>query len=62
VARLMEILAKCPPDREVWLLDDSMEYELVTVMPDFPMGQIGQAPEVVMLTKDDGWTGLEALS
>jgi len=55
----MEILAKCPADREVWLLDDCVEFPLATVMPDFPMGQ---APEVVMLSISDGWTGLERLS
>jgi hypothetical protein len=39
-----------------------VELPLRVVMPDFPMGQIGQAPEVVMLSAGDGWAGLEALS
>lgn len=59
VSRLMEILAKCSAEREVWLLDDCVELPLAVVMPDFPMGQ---EPEVVMLAAGAGWAGLEVLS
>jgi len=55
VTRLIEILAQCQGDREVWLLDDCMEYPLATVMAEFPMGQ---AQDVVMLTAGNGWARL----
>lgn len=59
VGRLIEILSQCPRDRPVYVLDDSMEYPVNVVMPDFDVWKDGT---VVMLTAGDAWNGVRALS
>lgn len=58
VGRLMEILSQCPRDRPIYILDDSMEYPVSVVMPEFPW----RNGAVVMLSAGNGWSGVRSLS